>query len=466
VLKCKSCGAGLDLTMSTCPSCGVELELGRLTGILGIVCRACDAYNEPGARACAACGAAIGSAATAPPPTPRPDPTPPVAAAATSPAAAPARAEPPLADGDLPVDLSLTPAPGPSVDWSAGPVTAGDAPTPAALTPISHTPPAGDPARRPPASQPAPSAEAPAPTVAPAPGQPVVRAFQRGAPAATRFVPLVPSAAGAISLATHCPRCGEEAGPGQFCQRCGQPLGAHGTQVMQKPPPVRSATAVFGPLAPGRAKLVLERGEGLDGASYRLNAERVGAGRTQGQVVFPADPCLAPLHATFFYRDGALHVRCEGSPGGLYLRLRGPSVPLRPGDLFVVGDRLLRYAGPLPTAPPGPPDGTRRLGAPRPASPAVVVEEWLEGSVGGRVFVRGGPSVTIGRAGCAVNLGDDPYLSQAHAELVLEPDGAAKLRDLGSSNGTYVRVPPHAERELHDGDGLRMGREVLRVVIA
>ncbi len=455
MLKCKSCGAGLDLTMSACPACGAELELGRLTGILGIVCRACDAYNEPGARACAACGAAIGSAAAAPPPPPAPP-------------AAPLPS--PLADGDLPVELSITPPPAAAVDWSSGPHQAGDAPTPAALTPVSRTPPAA--AGRPPGSPPVhltpstPSAAGSAPTAPPLPGQPVLRAFQKGAPAATRYVPLVPSAAGAVPVTTTCPRCGEDAGPGQFCQRCGQPLGAHGTQVLQRPPPARGATAVFGALAPGRAKLILERGEGLDGATFRLNAEQVGAGRSQGQVVFPADPCLAPLHATFFYRDGALHVRDEGSPGGLYLRLRGPSVPLRPGDLFVVGDRLLRYGGLLPAAPPGPPDGTRRLGAPRPASPAAVLEEWLEGGVGGRVFVRGGPSVTIGRAGCAVSLGEDPYLSQAHAELVLEADGGARLRDLGSSNGTFVRVPPHAERELHDGDGLRLGREVLRVAIA
>jgi len=134
--------------------------------------------------------------------------------------------------------------------------------------------------------------------------------------------------------------------------------------------------------------------------------------------------------------------------------------------LTAVGDRLLHFAGPLPPPPPTPADGTKRLGAPRPSGSAVLVEEWLEGGVGGRVFLRTGPSVTIGRAGCSINLGDDPYLSQAHAELVLEAEGAARLRDLGSANGTYLRVPSHAERELYDGDGLRLGREVLRVSIA
>jgi pSer/pThr/pTyr-binding forkhead associated (FHA) protein len=278
-------------------------------------------------------------------------------------------------------------------------------------------------------------------------------------------VPLVASGVGGPTPPP-CPRCGEPSGPGQYCQRCGQPLGLHGTQVLQKPAPVRSGTQVFGAASPGRATLILERGEGLDGATFRLNAETVSAGRSSGAVLFPGDPYLAPHHATFFYRDGTLHVRDEGAPSGLYLRLRGPSVPLKPGDCFVIGERLMRYAGPLPAAPPAPADGTRRLGAPRHAGPSAVLVDWLEGGVGGRVFVRPGPTITIGRAGCAVSLGDDHFLSQAHAELVLEPEGGARLRDLGSSNGTYVRIPANAERELHDGDGLRMGREVLRVAIA
>jgi pSer/pThr/pTyr-binding forkhead associated (FHA) protein len=236
---------------------------------------------------------------------------------------------------------------------------------------------------------------------------------------------------------------------------------------MSKPAGVgRTATQVFGALAPGRAKLVLERGAGFEGATFRLNAESVEAGRAKGAVVFPDDPCLAPHHATFFYRGGALHVRDEGATGGVFLRLRGLSVPLKAGDTFVVGDRLLRFAGLLPPAPPHPPDGTVRLGAPRPAGPAAVIEEWLEGAVPGPVFVRAGPSITIGRTGCAVNLGDDSFLSQAHAELLLEPDGNVRLRDLGSSNGTFVKIPPHAERELRDGDCVRMGREVLRVAVA
>jgi pSer/pThr/pTyr-binding forkhead associated (FHA) protein/ribosomal protein L32 len=408
-VKCKGCGANLDLTMSECPACGASVELGRLTGILGIVCRACDAYNEPGAKLCASCGKPLGTAAPSPP-------------------------------------------------------------APAATAPRPAVPP-------PPAAPPAPPRAAAPPAPAPPPGSPVVRSFPKaGSGAATRFVPSVlrPSAAKPetpaltpIPLVSVCPRCGAEAGTGRFCSHCGQPLGAKGTQVMMKPiPPGRSGTQVFGRLDPGRAKLVLEAGEGFEGAVFRLNADTVEAGRSKGAVVFPDDPCLAPHHATFFYRAGSLHVRDEGAPGGIFLRLRGISVPLRPGDHFALGDRLLRYAGQVPPSPPPPPDGTRRLGSPRPPPPALVVEEWLEGGAGGRVFVRGGPSVTLGRGGCAVNLGDDPHLSQAHAEIRADASGNVRLKDLGSSNGTYVKIPPHGERELHDGDCVRLGHEVLRVTVA
>lgn len=390
-MKCKSCGATVDLTMSAC-GCGASVELGRLTGILGLVCRACDAYNEPGARSCVACGKAL--SATEPDP-PAPPPPPPPAA----------------------------------------------------------------------------------PPPSPPPGAPVIRSFARpAAGSATRVIPSVlrpsaekPSAEQPaltpLPLFTTCPRCGADAGAGRFCAQCGHALGARGTQVLARPPPAPAESAAAA-LAPGRARLVVEAAAGVDGATFPLEADAVEAGRSRGAVVFPDDDCLAPHHATFFYRGGALHVRDEGAPGGVYLRLRGVSVPLRPGDHFALGDRLLRYAGPLPPAPAPPPDGTRRLGAPRPPPPAVVLEERLEGGACGRVFVRGGRSVSIGRAGCSVNLGDHPRLSPAHAELLLDAAGNARLKDLGSPEGTYVRMPPHAERELHDADRVRLGRQVLRVAIA
>jgi len=468
--------------MAECPACGAEVEMGRLTGILGVVCRKCDAYNEPGAKSCVSCGQplsaarpAAGAARAAPKPAvpeaakfadlsvARLSDLPPLELDAFAPTSPPApAAQAVAAPARAPAASPYVPSPFGDFDLELPPrlaavVRTPTPPPPRDLPGMARTPPTpSSPPRDLPAVARTPTP--PPPRDLPA-AQPASKPREGNPPPTDQTQP--------IQLVTACPHCGAEAGGGAWCIRCGQPIGAAHTRPMAAPPPEpgqRTPSQVFGPPEPGKATLVLERGAGFEGAVFRLSGQEVGAGRTQGAILFPDDGSLAPLHVTFLYRDERLFLRDEGSPSGTYVRLRGLSIPLKPGDLFALGDRLLRFGGPLPPAPPPPSDGTRRLGSPRPAGLAVLVEERLEGGTTGRVWLRGGPSVTLGRAGCAINLGDDPFLSQAHAEIVLEPDGTAKLRDLGSSNGTFVRIEPQVERELHDGDVLRIGREVLRVV--
>lgn len=357
MLTCFHCLSPLDPAMTECPACGAEIEVSRLTGVLGSVCRKCDAFNEPGNVVCVSCGE----------PVPRPAPV--------------------LSHGPAPAPPPESPPPElPPIDFEAVLVEDPDFEPTTAPRPIALVDPVPEPGR---------------------PGD-----HSTGPSLPFESVALEPSAAGA-------------AGP--------------------------------------RFQLVLERGDGREGQVLPLSGGEATLGGPKASLPFPDDPWMAPLHATLLVRDGALHVRDEGSAGGTFLRLRGLSVPLRAGDAFVLGDRLVRYGGVLPPAAPPAPDGTRRLGSPRPAGPAILLEERLAGGATGRVWLRTGPSVTLGRAGCAVNLGDDPFLSQAHAELVVEPDGTTRLRDLGSANGTFVRIPPRAERELRDGDRIRAGRQVLRV---
>jgi len=449
--------------MSNCPVCGNEVQMGRLTGLLGIVCRHCDAYNEPEAKACISCGKPLGRAATEPaPPAPAP-------ASGVTPGPQPAGA-PPLS----PVPIPLTSAvPGPSAGgplihafpkaapgWQpvvpqlapqGGPLTPRPAPpTGGPLTPRPAPPTGGPPTPRPAqlsSSPPTPRPPTPRPAAHPAP------------------LPLAKAPASPIPLVPRCPACDAEIPSGQSCPSCGQTIGVHGTQVVApvSVAPAHVAGAPAGRLRPGHSVLVLDRGVDSPGTTFQLDGEEVGAGQSQGEVLFPSDPCLAPLHASFVHRGGRLWLRDEGSAGGVFVRLRAVA-QLRAGDFFVIGERLFRIAGALPPPPPPAPDGTIRLGSPRPHVPSVLIEEWLEGGGPGRIFLRPSGSLTLGRAGCSINLGQDSSLSQAHAELVMEPDGSFRLRDLGSSNGTFVRIPPRGERELQEGDQVRMGREVLRVI--
>jgi pSer/pThr/pTyr-binding forkhead associated (FHA) protein len=67
-----------------------------------------------------------------------------------------------------------------------------------------------------------------------------------------------------------------------------------------------------------------------------------------------------------------------------------------------------------------------------------------------------GACVLIGRSSsCQIVLGDDT-VSRRHAELRFE-DGRWLLRDLGSSNGTYVNGRWVAEAEVRPGDVIHLG---------
>jgi pSer/pThr/pTyr-binding forkhead associated (FHA) protein len=72
-----------------------------------------------------------------------------------------------------------------------------------------------------------------------------------------------------------------------------------------------------------------------------------------------------------------------------------------------------------------------------------------------------GRETVIGREGADVTIGDDPFLSSRHA-IVADVSGRFVLRDLGSRNGTYVKI--RGEVELRPGDCLMVGGQVFRLV--
>ena len=73
-----------------------------------------------------------------------------------------------------------------------------------------------------------------------------------------------------------------------------------------------------------------------------------------------------------------------------------------------------------------------------------------------------GAQLVIGRSSaCQIVLGDDT-VSRRHAELRYD-DGRWMLRDLGSSNGTYVNGRFVTEAEIQPGDVIHLGGRRLRL---
>jgi pSer/pThr/pTyr-binding forkhead associated (FHA) protein len=235
----------------------------------------------------------------------------------------------------------------------------------------------------------------------------------------------------------------------KFCGRCGT---AVPLEILN------AQTLFFGDMQnPAKAKLILIRGEGMDGLSFHLKAEQHIVGRN-GQLVFPDDPFVSPKHANFFYRDGKLVVRDEGSLNGVYIRVRG-TVDITPGDTFLAGEQLFRL-DPTPRASDGhDPDGTYFYSSPKHPSPFRLTQVLQGGAIGMTVCARGS-SLQIGREGGDLNFPVDLYMSASHCRLE-EHSGKFTLTDLNSRNGTYVRIK--AERELAHGDYLFIGRKLLRV---
>lgn len=239
-----------------------------------------------------------------------------------------------------------------------------------------------------------------------------------------------------------------------FCGKCGARYSADGEDNGDD-------TLYFGAMqAPGRAKLILIRGEGLEGLSYHLNATEHIAGRDEGAVLFPDDDFLDPSHATFFYRNNKLFLRDEGSENGTFLRTREPA-RLEDGGEILVGDQRLRIE-PLNLQKEYPMQNDTLMYVSPPKDYKFRVSHILEGDRPGGAYCSVNNDILVGREGCDVNFEDDPHVSPRHCRLTWS-DGAVVVTDQDSKNGTFVRIDD--ERRLHHGDYVWVGSELVRVEI-
>ncbi|WP_406832801.1 DUF3662 and FHA domain-containing protein [Pedococcus sp. KACC 23699] len=125
-----------------------------------------------------------------------------------------------------------------------------------------------------------------------------------------------------------------------------------------------------------------------------------------------------------------------------------PAVPARPARPALDDDGLEATQAQAPVAPPAPP---RRVNpADRP---------WLD--VDGERYPLMGAMTVLGRDDAADIILDDPGISRRHSEIRVTNDGPhliASIRDLGSTNGTFVNSERITSQRLSDGDRITVGR--------
>jgi pSer/pThr/pTyr-binding forkhead associated (FHA) protein len=246
-----------------------------------------------------------------------------------------------------------------------------------------------------------------------------------------------------------------------FCGSCGFRLSGVKPAAGPAPAPAPAASVAPAPSgsAPLHVVLTALRADGSEAGTYTLPAANVTVGRETGGI-FAGDSYLSPRHATFKQQSGRITIKDEGSLNGVYKKLvRDVPVELRPNDMFRIGQEIIKFE---PLAPSGPgADGVERLGSPSKGYVgriALVIGR----EVTGNAFPIPESGVHLGRERGDVLFPEDGYVSGLHCRLSWE-NGRLMLTDLGSSNGSFLRI--HTETEIKSGDVLLMGQQLFRVAV-
>lgn len=259
-----------------------------------------------------------------------------------------------------------------------------------------------------------------------------------------------PSAA--PSALRRCPSCGSDVAPSfRFCGTCG-------FRMDEPSAPVQMPSTPSAVPQGGRARLsmTLIRPDGQEGGVHELQMGANRIGRNYG-ALFENDGYLSPVHAEITLQpNGSGRVRDLESLNGVFVKMTQEE-ELVTGQIVRIGQELLRFE--FIGQPEPSPDGTELMGSPNPGywGKLIVI---IGRDITGAVFPLLGESVALGRERGEINFPDDGYVSGLHARVTLR-EGRAFLSDLGSSNGTFIKV--NGERAIGHDSFVLLGQQLFRI---
>jgi pSer/pThr/pTyr-binding forkhead associated (FHA) protein len=238
-------------------------------------------------------------------------------------------------------------------------------------------------------------------------------------------------------------------------------LGQASTLAASAPSPeiARARAAAPAPAAWGAAVSVNR--DGTDGTRFPLTGEFVIIGRADADIVFDQDRFLARHHARLEQTADGTRVVPIDTLNGVFRKLDAP-VDLVSGAVILVGREVMRYEkvdadekNPAPLVR----HGVALFGSP-PREPWGRLSQLLPSGGVRDVRYLIDDEIVIGREEGDLVFGDDAFLSRRHCTIGWNGQRAV-ITDLGSSNGTFVRLTGPAP--VRHGEHLRVGDQLFRI---
>ena len=276
----------------------------------------------------------------------------------------------------------------------------------------------------------------------------------------------------ASAVRPFCPQCGRRLsapGSGATCSRCGSTVGTATRFCATCGAPVGDASSVHR-VSPGAATaggsitLVLLDDAGAAAQRFERAGRDTTIGRQDGDIRFPDDVFLSPLHAKISWEQNTLVVRDLGSRNGTWVFLEEPH-RLLDGDLVLIGSQVIRFRR-LGYPGPHPPDAdaTRRMGSLIPSADiASLTQLRSDGSARDVIQLSPGRDVMIGREQGDWIFPYDPSMSARHA-VVRSEDADFVVVDADSRNG--VALAARGDIPLRHNSRVLVGDKVLRVELS
>lgn len=275
---------------------------------------------------------------------------------------------------------------------------------------------------------------------------------------------LLPAAQPRTETSKRCQRCGGYSSPrAAFCQFCGTTFDSEPPAEESRPATPARERSDSGTPAP-KAELVVIAQDGSPGRRYPIAGPEMTIGSQEScGIALRRDPYVCPEHARITYRNGGFSVEDLSPVNGVFVRIGG-SVPLKSGDLLLLGLAVLFFEvmeepeRHLSAAIQG---GVRVFGTPPSPRYARLSLKSVENAPRDVYYLSRAETV-LGREVGDIVFTDDPFMSRRHAAIRRDPaSNQFSLRDLGSSNGTFVAI--RGRHAISHGDHIRVGQHLFRL---